>query len=69
MPVPPAAPDDHIVNGGGGKGLMIEMAMRHKRDLARNGPLFRHSLELCEPELSRRKKKAKAPFEECAVRL
>ena len=37
MPVLPATPGDHSVNGGRDKALMIEMAMRHERDLARNG--------------------------------
>ena len=37
MPVLPAALEDHSVNGGRGKALMIEMAMEHERDLARKG--------------------------------
>ena len=37
MPVPPAAPNDHSVNGGRAKALMIARAMRHERRLARNG--------------------------------
>ena len=34
MPAPPAAPDDHSINDGRDKALIIEMAMNHERDLA-----------------------------------